>query len=207
MPEEKRKRIGNMQGALMLGVAGTIDGVQFLLNFIPIIGWIFVSLLSIFAWLTFFTWFKFNGIGFLRGKAAILRLTALMGVGITEIIPIINDIPAWIAFVGIMLIIRIEDVGISQIGGLNKFAAKRMGINANDIPRGRGLIRIARSARMMKRVLSETGSENFAYSNMRTNKIAGRNISMKKGKGKSKGLVKAAAKGALRGARKAIIKV
>lgn len=122
MPEEKRKRIGNMQGALIIGVAGVIDGVQFLLNFIPFIGWIFVSLLSIFAWMTFWFWFKLNNISFLKGKTALLRLAALSIGGIIEIIPIVNDLPAWIIAVAIMfVVVKLEDsaYNLSAKTGLN----------------------------------------------------------------------------------------
>lgn len=121
MDEEKRQRIGNMQGALMIAVAATVDGIQFLLNFIPFVGWIFTALISIFAWLTFFVWFKFNGVGFLEGKAAVLKFSLIFGVSILEIIPVLNDLPAWIAYIVLMiLIVRAEDVMYNKIGGIKK---------------------------------------------------------------------------------------
>lgn len=117
MPEktiEKRRRIGNTQGVLMIAVAGIIDGVQFLLNFIPFIGWILTALVSIFAWLTFFTWYKFNGIDFLD---SILKFVTMFAVAVIEIIPVFNSIPAWIASVLVMLfIVRSEDVIFNKTG-------------------------------------------------------------------------------------------
>jgi hypothetical protein len=111
MEEEKRKRIGNTQGALMVGVAATIDGVQFLLNFIPILGWILTSLISIFAWLTFFVWFMFNDVSYLKGKAVVLKVALIFCVPIVEVISILNDLPAWTAYIIIMLlIVKAEDV-------------------------------------------------------------------------------------------------
>lgn len=114
---EKRQRISSVQGTFMLAVAGVIDGVQFLLNFIPFVGWIAASLISIFAWLTFFTWFKLNGVNFLSGKTTVLKIASLFGVSILEIFPIINDFPAWIAYIVIMIfIVKAEDTIFNKTG-------------------------------------------------------------------------------------------
>jgi hypothetical protein len=116
MEEENKKRIriSNIQGVLMVGVAVVIDGVQFLLNFIPFLGWIFVSLISVFAWLTFFTWYKFNGITF---TDSILRFITMVAVAIAEVLPVFNSIPAWVASVLIMLVIvRAEDTIHNKTG-------------------------------------------------------------------------------------------
>ena len=127
----------------MLGVALTIDGVQFLLNFIPFIGWIFVSLISIFAWLTFYLWFKLNGIPFLRGKAALLRITSILSVGgIIEIIPILNDLPAWTFAVAVMLVIvKLED----KMYNLNT----KIGLNLSKLSGGKAR---ANTGRMLRKV-------------------------------------------------------
>lgn len=113
---EKRQRISNTQGMLMIIVAAIIDGIQFLLNFIPLVGWIMTALVSIFAWLTFFTWFKFNGVSFLDGKTAVLKFSSIFGVSILEIFPILNDLPAWVVFTIIMFfLVRSEDVLYNKI--------------------------------------------------------------------------------------------
>jgi hypothetical protein len=52
MNEEKRQRIGNTQGAFMLGIAVAIDFVQGLLT-AGFIGIIVSTFISIFAWLSF----------------------------------------------------------------------------------------------------------------------------------------------------------
>jgi hypothetical protein len=107
---EKRIRIGAMQGIFMIGVALTIDGVQFLINLIPLVGWIIASILSIGVALMFWYWFKLNGVSFLRGKAALLRVATISTGTIVEIIPIFNSLPAWTATVVVMLIIvKLED--------------------------------------------------------------------------------------------------
>lgn len=117
MNEKKRQRIGNMQGAFMIAIAGSVDGIQFLLNFIPFIGWILTALVSIFAWLTFFAWFKFNGVGFLEGKAVVFKVALLFGVSILEIVPLLNSLPAWVVYTVIMVIlVRVEDTLYNKTG-------------------------------------------------------------------------------------------
>ncbi len=94
----------------MVVVAGVIDGVQFLINFIPVMGWFASFCISISAWLIFFIWFKFNNVGFLEGKYAVFKIVSLFGVSTIEYTPIFNDLPAWIAFTIIMfLLVRVED--------------------------------------------------------------------------------------------------
>ena len=124
-----------MQGALMLGVAVAIDGIQILLDMV-LIGLVLDSFLSIFAWLIFWFWFKLNGVSFLKGKTALLRLVAISIGGIIEIIPLINDIPTWLFAVGIMLLtVRLEDkaqnMGIGKVLSFKKLSGGKSGLNAN----------------------------------------------------------------------------
>jgi hypothetical protein len=129
MEGEKRKRIGSAQGALMIAVAGVIDGVQFLLNFIPILGWILTSLISIFAWLAFLVWFMLNDVSYLKGKAVVLKFALIFCVPIIEVISLLNDLPAWTAYIVIMLlIVKAEDVlyNKTEKSILMKKAIKRM---------------------------------------------------------------------------------
>lgn len=129
--ENKKRRIGNMQGVFMIGVALTIDGVQVLLDMV-FIGLILDSFISIFAWMLFWFWFRLNDVSFLRGKAALLRLVAISGAGIIEIIPLVNDIPSWTFAVAIMLAtIAIED-SVKNISFINKFGINKVaGLNKN----------------------------------------------------------------------------
>lgn len=114
---EKRQRISSIIATLMIGTAVVFDLVQFLLNFIPFVGWIATSLISVFAWLTFFTWFKLNGVSFLSGKTTVLKIASIFGVSILEIFPILNDLPAWIAYIVIMIfIVRAEDTIFNKTG-------------------------------------------------------------------------------------------
>jgi hypothetical protein len=129
---KKRIRIGKMQSTVIVGIAVGVDFVQGLLT-ISAIGLIVNTFISIFIWLMFWFWFRLNGIGFLNGKV-VLKTVAMWGAGIIELMPVINNIPAWTVSIVIMLIIvRIEDVGIGQIGSLNKLLAKKTGLNMDDV--------------------------------------------------------------------------
>lgn len=75
----------------MYVVAGLFDLMQFGLNFIPVMGNFLAFLLSIFAWLTFYTWFKIYNISIFSPLNILL--------GITEAIPILNDLPAFLGLV------------------------------------------------------------------------------------------------------------
>ena len=88
MPEDK-KGLDNATIALMIGVALFFDALQWLL------GWIFMGwLASIFAGLTFYTWFKIRGMSFMKPK----RLSVFGGSFIVELIPVVGDIlPTWTA--------------------------------------------------------------------------------------------------------------
>lgn len=117
MPEktiEKKQRIGNTQGVLMIGVAVVVDFVQGLLT-AGIVGLIVSTFISIFAWLMFFLWFKLNSIGMLDSGARLA--VTIWGVAFIEMIPVINVLPAWTISVAIMLfIVRSEDVIFNKTG-------------------------------------------------------------------------------------------
>lgn len=111
----KKRRISSIQAIFMLAVAGVFDLIQFLISFIPYVGWIISVFLSIFVWLTFYMWFKLNGISFLD-KGARLAITFFLG-AIIEVIPIINILPGWtLSVVLMLLIIRAEDVIFNKTG-------------------------------------------------------------------------------------------
>jgi hypothetical protein len=88
MPEEK-KGLDNVTIALMICTALFFDGLQWLLGWI-LMGW----LVSIFAGLTFYTWFKIRGMSFMKPK----RFGVFGGSFLVELIPGIGDIlPTWTA--------------------------------------------------------------------------------------------------------------
>lgn len=91
--KEKKPRFKNTTIVFMVVVAIFFDVLQWLLAFI-FMGW----MVSIFAVLTFYLWFRLNGVKFVSPK----RIGTLFGGFFIEIIPILNVLPAWTAAVTII---------------------------------------------------------------------------------------------------------
>ena len=103
------KKISNTSAALMLSVATLYDGLQALLAFF-LIGFLVNWLISIFAILTFFTWFKIKGVQLANiKKSAVLGLASFL-----ELTPA-GFIPSFVISVGIIIAItRTEDLLLSK---------------------------------------------------------------------------------------------
>jgi len=86
MPEEKKKGLENHTIIFMIVVALFYDVLQWVMAFI-LMDW----LVGIFAFLTFYVWFKMRGLNFATPKRAMV----LGGGFIIEIIPILSVLPAW----------------------------------------------------------------------------------------------------------------
>lgn len=87
----EESRIKDTTAFLMIFTALCLDGIQAMFGWVPFVGNIFAGLLSIFIFLTFFVWFKMNGITMMTPK----RFGSLVGGGVIEMIPFINILPAW----------------------------------------------------------------------------------------------------------------
>lgn len=86
MQEEKQEGgLGNSTIIFMMTVAIFFDVMQWLLAFI-LMDW----LVSIFAYLTFFLWFKIKGISFMKPRRLLVAGTSF----ILEIIPFVAALPA-----------------------------------------------------------------------------------------------------------------
>jgi len=107
--EETNAEVKPATAALMIIVALLFDGIQAVINLIPIVGQILSFLLSIFAFLTFYVWFKMNGISFAKPK----RAGKLIGGGLIELIPILNVLPAWTLAVFLI----ISETKINKLAG------------------------------------------------------------------------------------------
>jgi len=104
--QEKEERINNVTAGLMVAVALLYDGVQMFLEWIGI-GFIVNWILNIWAWLTFFVWFKLRGVSFAANPK---RALAFNGGFLIEFIPIIEELPIWTAVVVVTVItVRLED--------------------------------------------------------------------------------------------------
>ena len=97
---EEKKRLSEATKALMVAVAIFFDGLQLLIQIIPVVGQILSILISIFASLTFYLWFKINNINFVNPK----RAGYLAGGFLIELTPLLNILPAWT--LAVVLLIR-----------------------------------------------------------------------------------------------------
>lgn len=96
MSEDKNKKgLTNQTIIFMLAVALFFDALQTLLAFI-FMDW----LVSIFAGLTFYLWFKIKGMSFMKPK----RLAAFGGASLVEMIPALAVLPAWTASIAYLAI-------------------------------------------------------------------------------------------------------
>jgi len=75
----------------MVALAGSIDAIQALLAFV-FLGLLVNGLISLFAWLTFYLWFKLSGVTFLDGQTA--KILVFAGGALLEQIPGVNALPA-----------------------------------------------------------------------------------------------------------------
>ena len=104
---EKRKRVDAISAGLMVLTALIYDGIQFALDFIPIVGWILSSLVGVFAWLTFFTWTSIKGWKISSVQNQFVNDIVLPFI---DLIPIINALPMQtIKIVRLILLIKAED--------------------------------------------------------------------------------------------------
>jgi len=88
---EKEKKIGGFGAFFLTGAAFSVDGLQFLLTFIPAIGIVLNTIISFFAAISFIIWMSYWNISFLDSRYATRGLVGLLG----EIIPVISSFPVW----------------------------------------------------------------------------------------------------------------
>lgn len=90
--------ITRFDAVLMICVALLYDFVQIVINIIMFgFGFLVTWIISLWAWLTFYLWFRIKGVSFMNWKNT-LKLT---GGGLIEIIPFpfLSALPAWTAVV------------------------------------------------------------------------------------------------------------
>lgn len=74
----------------MVGTALLFDTLQFIIEFVPVVGQIISMLITGIAWATFLLWFKIKGVKFTR-----VRKLAFATGGILEFLPVGNMLPLW----------------------------------------------------------------------------------------------------------------
>lgn len=90
----KEKKIGVAQGMVMIVTAAFIDFVQFLLTLL-IIGIIINPLISVIAFILFWSWFSLNGVKFFSGVKGIARFGIMSWTFLSELVPLLNAMPGW----------------------------------------------------------------------------------------------------------------
>ena len=88
---EEKSKISRATGVLMIAIAAVIDFVQFLLTFVPIVGWVASSLLSICTWLLFGIWFSHLHVSLFNPE----RILGTGGAMLGEALPFFNGFPWW----------------------------------------------------------------------------------------------------------------
>lgn len=120
-------KISKITFACMIATALFFDAIQFgadLMHFIPVIGNILAIVISsgvsIFAWLTFFLWFRLAGTKF---DSKIVATT--VGTFFIELIPILNALPAWtLSIVVIFLFFQTKEIVSKVAPGATKLIDK-----------------------------------------------------------------------------------
>lgn len=111
--DDHPKRIGNISAGLMISVALIFDAIQTILTFIGI-GIIVGPFISLWSFLTFFTWFKIKGVTFID-RAGGKKVAAWAGTFLLEAIPGLNSLPGiTIATIATIIFTRIEDRTLSK---------------------------------------------------------------------------------------------
>lgn len=98
-----QKKLTKIVIFLMVSLAIVFDLINFLINFIPIIGQIISIFVSIVGYSIFIIWFMLKGIKLTTKKRA-----ASMGIGcIIELLPLVNMLPAMTASVVLTILTTI----------------------------------------------------------------------------------------------------
>lgn len=101
-------RIHTIMAGLMIGLAVLADGIQFLLT-LTVIGSIAAIFVSAFVWIVFLIWFAVCGVSYFDRGGAVRGLILISSV-ITELVPLINALPATtLGVVALIIHSRIED--------------------------------------------------------------------------------------------------
>lgn len=99
-------RIGFVISALMITLALVYDGLKALIELISVglLGWMINPFINILAQLTFWFWFTYLGVSFMKpGKMLGAKLTAMGLPSLIGLLPWIGDLPYWTSGVIISL--------------------------------------------------------------------------------------------------------
>ncbi len=80
---ENNKKINSVEVGLVIAVVALAEILEFFLNFIPIVGWLFNFFINITVWLGVQFWLRIKG---MKGMYFMIS-------GLVDMIPIINALP------------------------------------------------------------------------------------------------------------------
>lgn len=94
---------------LMFGTGAFFDVLQLIFSETVVGG----SIITFFATLVFFVWFKMHGVSFITPK----RLLTMVGAGSLELIPFLNILPAWTGAIWYIIYTTKVRESVSKIPG------------------------------------------------------------------------------------------
>lgn len=116
-PKREKARVGNLSAGFIVGLAIIFDLIQILVSFLHVIPFVGNAIAVVVAWfvavvalLIFGLWFWWLGVNYFTGKRAGLKLLAVFGTFVIELVPLVDALPAITA--GVVLVIiasRVED--------------------------------------------------------------------------------------------------
>ena len=104
-------RVGTFGAVLLTATALILDGLQFILTFIPVIGQaisIFISMLAAaFFGVFFFVFFRVN---YFEGNKALAKIGTIITTTVVEFVPLVQALPAiTLGVLSIIIFSRMED--------------------------------------------------------------------------------------------------
>ncbi|MEW5907754.1 MAG: hypothetical protein AB1643_01035 [Patescibacteria group bacterium] len=134
--QKTKQRISNITAILIIIVALLYDGLDALISLlqaIPVIGGViaifFGSILDIWAWLTFYVWFKVKGVSLSDSIARAICYNAGL---LLELIPVLGALPFWTLSVIIMILIVKAEDKLAKVPIVGKAVSMTTGATAGE---------------------------------------------------------------------------
>ncbi|HEX5774470.1 MAG TPA: hypothetical protein VFY28_00695 [Candidatus Paceibacterota bacterium] len=144
-----QKTIGPVTSIAIVGVALVFDGLQFLLT-LTVIGSVFSWFITAVAWILFLLWFALLGVSYFGRGAAIRFLTVFASV-ITELVPIVNALPA--LTLGVVALIVQHNVAVAR-------AKRHPGRSADKTQLTQQMERLARTRKLREARAARAANDN-----------------------------------------------
>jgi len=108
--QEIQYRVGSFATGFSIVIALLFDCLQFILNFIPVMGQVVSWFITFFAFSIFTVFFALLGVNYFSGKKASAKIISFLSSAVIELVPIVNALPAMtLGIIGILVAVRYED--------------------------------------------------------------------------------------------------